>query len=61
MNLFSATTTYSFVVWDFDHKIPRVKPEPVVKEDDKTKIAYKKPEPEEVSYIFTSEDRALYY
>ncbi|KAH9643947.1 hypothetical protein HF086_016497 [Spodoptera exigua] len=29
-----ATTTYSFVVWDFDCKIPRVKPEPEVKEDD---------------------------
>ena len=33
--IITATTTYSFVVWDFDHTIPRVKPEPVVKEDDK--------------------------
>nr|XP_049705722.1 NACHT and WD repeat domain-containing protein 2 [Helicoverpa armigera] len=41
-----ATTTYSFVVWDFDYTIPRVKPEPDPKEDDKDEDEEKPEEPE---------------
>ncbi|CAH0599180.1 unnamed protein product [Chrysodeixis includens] len=42
-----ATTTYSFVVWDFDVKIPRIKPEPEVKEDDDKAEEEEEEKPEE--------------
>ncbi|XP_022837099.1 NACHT and WD repeat domain-containing protein 2 [Spodoptera litura] len=47
-----ATTTYSFVVWDFDCKIPRVKPEPEVKEGDEKEENEdeEKPEEPEIDY-----------
>ncbi|KAF9823507.1 hypothetical protein SFRURICE_011360 [Spodoptera frugiperda] len=46
-----ATTTYSFVVWDFDCKIPRVKPEPEIKEEEKEgNEDEEKPEEPEIDY-----------
>ncbi|CAB3255055.1 unnamed protein product [Arctia plantaginis] len=44
-----ATTTYSFVVWDFNVTIPRVKPEPPPKIEDpfKPKIEQEEKEPED--------------